>query len=136
MSRSNHSQELIFKVINIKSLSRASIRTIFCHYRQLILAILVYILAHIFDYIITLQGLTNTSGEEANPFAQKYMDFFGLHKGLLIFKLQMIIIVMIAAFGIEHLYRNKGSKIRSEYILTIGAIFTFLGGSLWFLLLF
>lgn len=123
-------------MINIKSSLITSTVTIFRHYRQLILAILVYILAHIFDYIITLQGLTNTSGEEANPFAQKYMEFFGLHKGLLIFKLQMVIIVMASAFGIEYIYRNKRSKIKSHYILTIGAILTFLGGSLWFLLLF
>lgn len=119
-----------------KSLSKTNIITIFRHYRQLILAIFVYILAHVFDYIITLQGLVNTSGKEANPFAQKYMDFFGLHKGLLIFKLQMIIIVISAAFGIEHIYRSKGSKIRSDYILIIGVILTFLGGSLWFILLF
>lgn len=123
-------------MINIKSLFNKSLVTTLCPYRRLILAILAYILAHVFDYIITLHGLTNTSGEEANPLAQRYMDVFGLHKGLLIFKLQMIVIVVIAAFGIEHVYKNKRSKIRSDYILTAGAILTFLGGSLWFFLFF
>jgi hypothetical protein len=105
-------------------------------YKQFILAILLYFLAHVFDYILTLNGLTKTHGEEANPFARKYMDFFGLHLGLLIFKLQMFCIVILAAFGIEYIYRNKKPRIKSEYILTIGAILTFLGGGLWFLLLF
>jgi hypothetical protein len=110
--------------------------SIFHRYKQFILAALAYFLAHVFDYILTLNGLTRTNGEEANPFAQRYMEFFGLHLGLLIFKLQMFVIVVLAALGIEIIYRKKRSRIKSEYILTIGAILTFLGGSLWFLLLF
>jgi len=122
-------------VIRIKYLSKINITAIFRHYKQLILASLTYILAHVFDYILTLHGLTKTNGEEANPFAQRYIDSFGLHLGLLIFKLQMIFIVIIAAIGIEYVYRNRQSKIRSDYILTVGAILTFIGGSLWLLLL-
>jgi hypothetical protein len=121
---------------NIEHPTKTNKLSIFRRYKQFILATLVYFLAHVFDYILTLNGLTKTNGEEANPFAQRYMEFFGLHIGLLIFKMQMFCIVVLAAFGLEHICRKKKSRIKSEYILTIGAILTFLGGSLWFLLLF
>lgn len=110
--------------------------SIFKCYRQFILATLAYFLAHVFDYILTLNGLTRTNGEEANLLAQRYMEYFGLHLGLLIFKMQMFCIVVLAALGLEQIYRKKKSRIKPEYILAIGAILTFLGGSLWFLLLF
>ncbi|MEK7399381.1 MAG: DUF5658 family protein [Candidatus Poribacteria bacterium] len=121
---------------NIEHPTKTNKLSIFRRYKQFILATLLYFLAHVFDYILTLNGLTKTNGEEANLFAQRYMEFFGLHIGLLIFKMQMFCIVVLAALGLEHIYRKKKSRIKSEYILTIGAILTFLGGSLWFLLLF
>jgi len=104
-----------------------------CDYncRQLLLAILAYILANIFDYIVTLYGLAYTNASEANPIAKSYIAYFGVNIGLLIFKSIIVSMVIIGILAFYQLRKTEKIRLKPEHILSIGTIITFLGASLW-----
>ncbi len=103
----------------------------FHHYRQLLLATVAYILANVFDYLITIYGLANTNAIEGNPVARNYIAHFGPEIGLLIFKTIMVSLVLLGIIGFIILYQKKKTRIKPEMILSIGAIMTFLGACIW-----
>lgn len=105
------------------------------HRLRLALASITYILAGVFDYFMTLEGIITGRNEEGNPIIQVYIDRLGLQKGLLFYKLFMSILIVIGAIVLDIAYEKKsrGSKpLRlSLYLLYFGAIATLLAGLSW-----
>ena len=98
---------------------------------QILTASLVYIAAHVFDYFLTVYGIGANASQEANSVVQGYMDYFGVEKGLMICKSLMSTIIIFGVVLAHLAYNGKGHKIKVEYILYAGSLFTFLGGALW-----
>jgi hypothetical protein len=98
---------------------------------EFIMACVAYVAANAVDYILTICGLMNRHMGEANPIARSYMDVLGPERGLLLFKLIMVSIVILGVFIIDLIIKEKKIKLRSEYILYAGAVITLLGSSLW-----
>lgn len=106
-------------------------RTKKCCWFHIIAASLAYIVAHVIDCILTAHGIATNASVEANPIVQGYMDYFGVGKGLIICKSFMGAIIILGVIVSHLAYQKRGKRIRVEYILYAGALFTFLGGSLW-----
>ena len=70
---------------NIKSIESINPQ----RWTQIIVASLLFILGNLIDYILTVYGISNRLYEEGNPIIQGYIDYFGLEKGLLLFKALM-----------------------------------------------
>jgi hypothetical protein len=102
-----------------------------CRWMHIIIAILVYIAAHIVDGLFTVRGVAIDATMEANPVLQIYMDCFGVGKGLLICKSLMGAVVIPGMIVAHMAYEKRRSKFRVEYILYAGSFLTFLGGALW-----
>ena len=98
---------------------------------QIVAASMLYIAAHVFDYLFTVHGIAVNAAQEANPIVQGYMDCFGVGRGLLICKSLMSVIIIFGVVVTHLAYVKKGNKIRVEYILYGGAFLTFLGGAMW-----
>lgn len=102
------------------------------HYKQFLMATIAYVLANVYDYIVTLYGLKYTDATEANPIAVSYINLFGAHIGLLIFKSLIVSFVVLGMIAIFCLYKNKKTRLNPEYLLSIGTALTFLSASMWF----
>ena len=101
------------------------------HLFHIVLGSLAYILAHMMDSFFTAYGIANNLSQEANPIVQRYMDAFGVGKGLAVCKSLTCIIIIYGAVAIHLACRKKGRKLRVGFVLYAGAFVTFLGGSLW-----
>jgi hypothetical protein len=101
------------------------------HWLQFLVASFTYVAANVVDYMFTIYGLTSTGVSEANPVAQSYMDIFGLMKGLLLFKLFMVVIILLGVIAIDYSINRQKIKFKIAYILYLGAGFTVLASSLW-----
>ncbi|MDQ1329333.1 MAG: hypothetical protein QG641_2622 [Candidatus Poribacteria bacterium] len=100
------------------------------HWLELVVACVTYVAANAVDYMLTIYGLTNTTADEANLFAQSYMKIFGMLDGLLIYKFLMIIIVLVSIIALDYTLILRKIKFRTEYILYAGAGLTVLASSL------
>ena len=95
-------------------------------------ASLVYVAAHVIDYLFTVRGIAVGAFREGNPVIQGYMDCFGVGKGLVICKLLMGVVIILGVIVTHLAYEQRGIRFKIEYVLYGGAILTFLGGVLWF----
>jgi hypothetical protein len=98
---------------------------------ELVVACIAYIAANAVDYMLTIYGLTNTTADEANPFALSYMKIFGIFDGLLIYKLLMVVIILASIIILDYTLNFRKIKFRTEYILYVGAGLTVFASSLW-----
>lgn len=101
------------------------------HWLHIALGSLAYIVAQIMDYFFTAYGIANNLSQEANPIVQGYMDVFGVGKGLAVCKSLMCAIIIYGVIIAHLACRQKGRKLRVEFVLYAGAFMTLLGGSLW-----
>lgn len=105
------------------------------HWLRLALASITYILAGVFDYFMTLEGLTTGRNEEGNPVIRVYIEHLGLQKGLLFYKLFMSTLIIIGAIILDIAYEKKSRSSKplplSLYLLYFGAIATLLAGLSW-----
>ena len=101
------------------------------HWVHIMSASLAYIIAHIIDYFLTVYGITANLSQEANPVVRGYMEIFGVGRGLAICKSLMCTIIILGAIVAHLACREKGNKIRVEFILYAGSLMTLLGGALW-----
>lgn len=98
---------------------------------RIIVASLTFVLANLIDYRLTIYGMTHTRFPEANPVIRGYMALFGVTKGLLIYKVLMVVMIVLAVITLDLVYRKKGLRRIPEYVLYPGAILTTLASSLW-----
>lgn len=98
---------------------------------QLLIASLLFIAGNLMDYILTAHGISNGVYEEANPIIREYIDHFGIHKGLLLFKGLMGSFIIFGVIVFDKVCKEKGINFRSEFILYAGAIATTIAGALW-----
>ena len=98
---------------------------------QIMAASLVYMTAHVVDYLFTVHGIAVNASQEANPLVKVYMDYFGVERGLMICKSLMSTIIIFGVIVTHIACSKEGNKIRVEYVLYGGAILTLLGGALW-----
>jgi len=111
------------------------IKRTFADNLSFMLATLVYLAANTVDYFLTVSGIRNTLCREGNPIIQGYMDYFGVEKGLLSYKLLICAGLIIGMKALD-IARKEGKlrvRIRAEHILYGGAILTASGGVLWLL---
>ena len=96
-----------------------------------VIAILIYLLANAFDYLLTVNTIKCMIAQEGNPIIRRYMLQFGVQNGLLFYKVLVCGGVIIGMEAIHLAYRRGITRYKAEYILYAGAILSALGGSLW-----
>jgi len=70
----------------------------------LAVAIVLYVIVNMLDYTYTMHGIKSGLSTEGNPLAQKFIDLFGLEKGLLIFKINFLALIISSAVMLEIKY--------------------------------
>jgi hypothetical protein len=102
---------------------------------RLAIACITYVLANVFDCIMTVEGITTGRHQEGNPIVQYYINYFGLEHGLLFYKSLMCILIILAAIILDFAYNKKARSSRPLrlplYLLYFGAFATLLGGLSW-----
>lgn len=99
------------------------------------LALLAYVAASTSDYLLTMAGLAGREVRELNPLLLSYMDALGASWGLMLPKLLLgCTAVLASSLYIHAMYRQRRTRIRAEYILYPGAIFTVLAPLQWIVL--
>ncbi len=109
------------------------INRIFSSNSDFIKASLAYIIAHVADYLFTVQATIGTMFKDGNPMIRQYMDLFGTQNGLLAYKLLICGSVILGMKAVDLSYKEGKTRFRGEYVLYGGAIVTVLGGCLWLL---
>jgi len=102
------------------------------YWPRIIFACFIYIISNAYDYYMTVTGIINGRSQEGNPIIQQYIDFFGLHNGILFYKLIMcsIIIFCVMIFSLIYEYEEK-KRLIPEYILYSGSIMTLIAVVMW-----
>ncbi|MDD5146849.1 MAG: hypothetical protein PHN39_03895 [Candidatus Pacebacteria bacterium] len=99
------------------------------------MAAILYITTSAIDYRYTIDGIKHGLSPEGNPVAQLYIELFGLEKGLLIYKIVLVTLVIAGAKIIDIVYARKanhpGLVAIPYWILCIGASLTLLAVGLW-----
>jgi len=90
-----------------------------------------YLLSNAWDYFWTEMGLALTMSPEGNPLILQFINRYGNIDGLLYHKIVMTILV-ITLLSIVY----KKHPMMTRYILYIGSILMFVGGTLWIPIIF
>ncbi len=93
---------------------------------------IMYIVAYIWDCIITIIGLHYTSGVEGGLVVAPMVELLGPIWGVIVAK-SIAVIILLACWVVHRLYLRKGRRSPVPIVLAIGAILTAIGGSLWIL---
>lgn len=83
----------------------------------LALAVVLYVVANMLDYSYTVRGIASGISTEGNPVAQKFIEQFGLEKGLLLFKTIFLVFIISCTITLEIKYCQK-KKIPSPSTLS------------------
>lgn len=104
-------------------------------YRRLTfrMAMILYIVATVWDCIMTILGLHYTDVPEVGFVAGPAVEFFGPVWGVIVAK-SVAAVILLASYLVDHAYRHRGRTSHVPIVLAIGAILTIIGGSLWLLL--
>lgn len=101
----------------------------------MIKALILYIFANIYDYSLTVYGLLNNRAEEWNWMAQKFMDAYGIHIGLSLYKSILIVIPVIACIIFKCLAKRYPRLVMRRRILRLvlisGSVVMIIASSLW-----
>jgi hypothetical protein len=100
---------------------------------EFLIASLAYVISHVIDYLLTVQGITENIAKEGNPVIREYISLFGVKGGLLVYKSLICGGIILGMKAIDSLRRRQKTRFRAEYILYGGAALTALGGCLWLL---
>jgi CheY-like chemotaxis protein len=102
------------------------------YWSRITLACLIYIVSNAYDYYMTVFGIINRKSQEGNAVIQQYIDFFGLHKGVLFYKSFMcsLIIFAVIIFSLMYEYEEK-KRIIPEFILYSGSFITLFAVTMW-----
>jgi len=102
------------------------------YWPRIMLACFIYIVSNAYDYYITVFGIINRKAEEGNVIIQQYINFFGLHNGVLYYKIIMcsFIILAIIIFSLIYEYEEK-KRIIPECILYSGSFVTLIAVIMW-----
>ncbi|GAB4282316.1 MAG: hypothetical protein Kow0092_37400 [Deferrisomatales bacterium] len=99
------------------------------------LALLTYAAASAADYLLTLTGLLTREIRELNPLLNVYIDHLGPAWGLLVPKLLLgFTVVLASSLYIHDRHRRRLTRVRAEYVLYGGALFTALAPLHWVVL--
>ena len=101
----------------------------------LAVAIMLYITANILDYSHTVGGIANGVSAEGNPLAQKFIEIFGLKRGMEIFKTLTVGFVISCAMVLEIKYCKKKRILAPStllcWLLCFGALLKLLAVWMW-----
>ena len=92
-----------------------------------------YIIAHVIDIVLTLQGLRHAP--EGNPVIDSWITILGPLGGLVLVKTLMTGLVILSILLIRIQTRRRGKEKDYSVVLYIATILTLLGSSLWFTIL-
>ncbi|MDQ1317336.1 MAG: two-component system, OmpR family, alkaline phosphatase synthesis response regulator PhoP [Candidatus Poribacteria bacterium] len=102
------------------------------YWSRIMLACFIYIVSNAFDYYMTVFGIINRKAQEGNIIIQQYINFFGLHNGVLIYKIFMCSLIILAIIIFSLIYEYKGKKrIIPECILYSGSFITLIAVTMW-----
>jgi len=101
----------------------------------LALVVLLYITANAMDYHYTIKGVAHGISSEANPVGQNFIKAFGLKKGLQLYKISLVALIITGTALIEIRYCQE-KKIPAPttvscWILGLGAVLTLLAVGIW-----
>ena len=96
------------------------------------IAMILYMIATVWDAIMTIFGLHYTDVPEVGFVAGPAVKFFGPVWGVIIAK-SIAAVILLASYLVDHAYRHRGRTSPVPIVLSIGAILTIIGGSLWLL---
>lgn len=88
--------------------------------------IILFILANLYDYILTQCGLGLNGVTEWNPVALVLIRWLGNIVGLMVFKVVIVSIIISASI----ICSNRYAKV-VKFALNLGSLVIFLGGSFW-----
>lgn len=93
-------------------------------------AMILYILASVWDCIMTIFGLHYTDVPEVGFVASPMVELLGSVWGVLAAK-SVAAVILLAAYMVDLAYKRKERTSPVPIVLAIGAILTIIGGSLW-----
>lgn len=99
---------------------------------EIVVAFLTYAAASASDCLVTLTGLLDRQVRELNPVLNGYIEHFGVAYGLVLPKALIGATVILAStLYIHSMHRAHRTRVRAEYILYGGALFTALAPLHW-----
>jgi CheY-like chemotaxis protein len=105
------------------------------YWPRIILACLIYLIVNAYDYYMTISGILARKAREGNPIVQTYIDYFGLHNGVLIYKIIICSLITLSVLIFSFIYEYEESKrLLPEYILYGGSIVTLFAVAMWIIL--
>ena len=102
---------------------------------DLALALFAYAAASATDFLLTYSGLLSNEVRELNPFLNAYIAQFGEAWGLLLPKLILgLLVTTTTSLYLHAKHRQRLTRMRPQYILYGGALFTVLAPLHWVIL--
>ncbi len=102
---------------------------------DLALALFTYAAASATDFLLTFPGLLSKEIRELNPFLNAYIVHFGEAWGLLLPKLILgLLVIVTTSLYLHAKHRQHLTRMRPQYILYGGAMFTLLAPLHWVIL--
>ncbi len=96
------------------------------------IAMILYVIATIWDATMTIFGLHYTDVPEVGFVAGPAVELFGPVWGVIVAK-SIAGVILLATYLVDRAYKRRGRTSPVPIVLTIGAILTVIGGSLWLL---
>lgn len=93
-------------------------------------AMILYIIATIWDCIMTIMGLHYTDVPEVGFVAGPLVELLGSVWGVIVAK-SVAVVILLAAYMVHRAYERRGRTSPVPIVLAIGAVLTAIGGSLW-----
>jgi len=105
------------------------------YWSRIILACLIYLIVNAYDYFMTVSGILAHKAQEGNPIIQIFIDHFGLHNGVLIYKIIICSFITLGVLFFSFVYEYEEQKrLLPEYILYGGSIVTLFAVAMWIML--
>ena len=102
---------------------------------ELALALFTYAAASVADFLLTFPGLLSREIRELNPFLNAYIVHFGEAWGLILPKLILgLTVIATTSLYLHAKHRQHLTRMRPQYILYGGAMFTLLAPLHWVIL--
>ena len=105
------------------------------YWLRIMLACFIYIVSNVYDYYMTVFGIINRKAQEGNVIIQQSINFFGLHNGVLFYKIIMCSFIILAIIILSFIYEHEEKKrIIPECILYSGSFITLIAVTMWLII--
>ena len=77
---------------------------------EFVIASSAYVISHVIDYLLTVQGIAGSIAREGNPVIREYISLFGVKGGLLAYKSLICGGIILGMKAIDSLRRRKRTR--------------------------